>query len=222
MSTTNPYPCVADRPEVSTFVDSLPADPERDRLAAEYRRLTAAYLASGQRANVIRPRIEDIVDALIDATGKQRDTLLAEYVTLGAELDLLPKLRSQVAWQYAEALSAWARYVRGQVVQEYDQAATEIGRLTTALSAPELRVFRLDQSTGLRDANQAEYAQAQQDVSRIRAEMRPHLARQAEARQVQSFIEITLNTYFGDATRSHGVQPEAIDRFVRHIEKLAA
>lgn len=216
------YHCIADRPEVSTYIDTLPADPERDRLTAEYRRLSTAYVASGQRADVIKPRIDQIVDGLIDAEGKEREKLLGEYVTLGAELDLVPTLRSQVARRFAESLNAWARYVRGQVVQEQNAIVAKLNRLADELDPPLRKVHRLDQSTRLRDDNQSEYAQASEAATRIRGEMQPYRARHDATRQVLTFIEFEMGRYFGESARTTSAQQSDIDRFVRHVEKMAA
>ncbi|MDQ3653978.1 MAG: hypothetical protein M3457_02715 [Chloroflexota bacterium] len=207
--------CIADRGEVVAFLAALPEDPERDRLAAEYRRLSAAYEQVGRRANALAPRLDASVDDLIDATGKRREALLAEYVSLSTELDALPRLRSAMARKFAHALNAWVRHVRPQVVQEHDRRAADAVQLTRDLAPYGALVERFDQSPTLRAVNQQQYDEAWRELARLR----PCVARQQEARQVVDLIDMTTTKYFGSATPPNGA---TIDRFVSATARPAA
>jgi hypothetical protein len=129
---------MADRPELISFFETLPADLERDRLADAYRCLSQAYHQAGSRARELQPRLDAIVGELVEAAGKRRETLLAEYATLAAELELLPRLRLQTARRFAEALGDWVKYVRPQVIRERDRLNAGLARIDAEMT-PHLR-----------------------------------------------------------------------------------
>ncbi|MGI8404629.1 MAG: hypothetical protein ACR2OE_07675 [Thermomicrobiales bacterium] len=220
MKTT--YPCTADRPELLAFVASLPDDPERDRLIADYRRLADAYVTIVARAGEIQPRVDAVVTAMLDADGQRRETLLAEYASLAGELDLQPRLRSQVARAFAGALTAWASSVRAQAVRAHQDADREITRIVRELTPHRKQVAELEQSAGLQAANQERFDRAQADIARLLREMQPCRARQNQAQRIVDMIDLAVSRAFGDDCRLLGPTPLHIERFVAAQAKQAA
>lgn len=219
MKTT--YPCTADRPELLAFVASLPDDPEREQLTADYRRWTAAYATIVARAGEIQPRVDAVVTAMLDADDQRREILGAEYASLAGELELQPRLRSQVARAFAGALSAWASAVRAQAVRAHQEADREITRIVRELTPHRKQVAELSQSTGLQAANQERFDRAQADITRLLRDMQPCRARQHQAQRVVDLVDLAVSRAFGDDCRLLGPTPLDVDRFVAERAKAA-
>ncbi len=215
--------CIADHPQVVAFVDSLPEDPERDRLADTYRHLAAEYLAIASRSSEVKARIEAVTNDLIDTEGKARDALRTELAGLGAELDAIPRMRALIARRYAEALGAWGTLLRAEALRAYNAAADQVIRLQTEGRPHITTLDTLDQSIGLRDANQDRYDTATREKARLAREHEPFQARKDAGKNVMTIIDGMIELHFGDMAGGRGtVFASEIARFVGNVEKQAA
>ncbi len=73
-----------DREDVQAFFATLPADPERDRRADALRAAAKIFTDALGRKRELSARIEQIAHELVDATGKDRESLIAERGAVAA------------------------------------------------------------------------------------------------------------------------------------------
>lgn len=207
-----------DRDDIQCFLDTLPPDPERDRRTNVLRASAEAFTATLARKQHLQEHLEQIAAALVDATGKDRERLLAERSTLTSELTSLPLTVRIVAARFAEALVSWGAYVHREVMRVYNDAADQIEAHATERRELIAKLTRLENSTRFSD----KAAEVKGDYDALQATLRPAHQRREQARYVAAAIEGELRQRFWGDIRAATVDQRFIDRFVAGITKQAA
>jgi hypothetical protein len=207
-----------DIPEVQTFLESLPADDERDRLLQALADAGEALLAARNREGVLATELAANTDALLTATGKERDQLLNARARHAAECDVLPSTIEALTRRHVEALIAACHYCYRQAVQVRDEA-------DDALAAPSRERAHLAATVTLLDSESRYRDQAAGKWNELRSldqQMHPHRDRAKQAIQVIQFITGTLNTLFGDGVHTSYVAPDRVESYVRRVTRKVA
>lgn len=207
-----------DREDVQAFLATLPADPERDRRADVLRAAARTFTDALGRKRELSARLEQIAHELVDATGKERDQLIAERGAVASELGTTSVTIKVVTGRFADALVAWCTYTYRQVVAAHDEASGQIRATSEQRRHLVHRLTELESSTQY--ADQAIPVRAEYDA--VCAGMRPHYQRQDQAGNVAQAIECDLRSRFGDEARGGGVETRFIDRYVAGVGKAVA
>lgn len=207
-----------DIPEVQAFLASQPADEERERKLQALADAQDALGAARARDAALTAEIAANTEALVQATGKERDVLLIDRARHTAERDALPGMLEILVRRYVETVIAACQYVHRQARQVHDEADAEI-----AQHSPE-RTELLNALTRFESQSQynAEADATRAELRALHAKLQPSRARREKAREVISFIEGTLHGMFGEGPNASYVQPDSIERYVRRATRKVA
>lgn len=212
----------ADIPEVAAFLATLPADPERDRLTADYRQETDRLAELRHRQQALDGRLNEIAATLPDASGKAREALIAERGTVTMERANMPLDLAVAARRTADAHVAWARRLHREAAAEFTAANERIAAYASERRRLHDRLTRHTESTGSQKENADAIARWRARLEEIAAELAPVYRRRDDALQVAGIIESRIRHVFGDTVQGGNVAEHQIVQFVERTRRAVA
>jgi hypothetical protein len=207
-----------DLEHVQVFLASLPADDERARRLQTLAEARDALDAARERDGALITETAANTDALLTATGKERERLLTERARHTAERDALPQIIEILTRRWAEALVAACQSCHRQAVVVHDEADAVIRQHAFERTKIVNALTRLESSTMYPDDVAAKRSELQQLDRRLQ----PHRDRREQARQVVASIDGTLHALLGEGSHATHVHPDTIERFVKRATRRAA
>lgn len=217
-------PMLLDSPRLKSFLESLPANTDRDRLQVTFLKRERQYHELRNRAAQIQERCAAIAQALPDASAKDCRALQDERRDLLAEQSALPSDLTVAARLFADSLSDWAAATLALTAAEYARVRVPVDDSDDAYREAEFAVNQFTPGT-IDDA----YDQAYATLRTLAGQRKPHIDRLNDLRHLEELITTFVRTELETDLDRQGVKlvngcPISlhVDQFVAVAAKAAA
>lgn len=196
----------------------LGEDPERERLAHQFRIQEGALSAVLRRPGQICENLAGLTGQYVDGDERQRKRLLAEPTALAAELTLLPAETGIAAQRYASTLLAWTRhvYIRAEAIN--NRLVDELNPLLRARHRLQESISDTDVATDGDDREQRIAALNAERRDQIQA-FAPLRKRQSEVLEFLQGIDARLSLKFKVDCNNGTADESAVARWVTAIRR---